>query len=257
MSMPTDMTVTALDTDVWIDGDVVQGANPKTFELLNNYYGKDNQNIYAEDIATSKIKPLTNDGSITMINGTFDWAYEEEFACRDGIRWSPDSKSIAYWQIDASSIKKFTMINNTISIYPEVIPIEYPKVGETPSVCKVGVVTIADAKTTWMNIPGVADQNYIVRMDFIPNTNNLLIQQLNRKQNNSKLLVADANTGNSKVINEESDKAWIEVFQLGNPYDIYYTNNYGGYTHERKGRCQRFKLNCCLNSIPSASLKMQ
>jgi dipeptidyl-peptidase-4 len=77
-----------------------------------------------------------------------------------------------------------------------------------------------------MKIPGVADQNYIVRMDFIPNTNNILIQQLNRKQNNSKLLVVDANNGNSKIINEESDKAWIEVFQLGNPYDIYYTNNF-------------------------------
>ena len=185
-----------------------------------------NQNIYVEDLATSKMKALTTDGSVTMINGTFDWAYEEEFYCRDGFRWSPDSKSIAYWQIDASSIKKFTMINNTTSIYPDVIPIEYPKVGEKPSVCKVGVVTIADAKTTWMKIPGVADQNYIVRMEFIPNTNNLLLQQLNRKQNQSSLFVAEAANGNTKLINKETDAAWIDVFVLGNPYDIYYTNNF-------------------------------
>jgi dipeptidyl-peptidase-4 len=185
-----------------------------------------NQNIYVEDIATSKIKPLTTNGSITLINGTFDWAYEEEFYCRDGFRWSPDSKSIAYWQIDASSIKKFTMIDNTISIYPKVIPIEYPKVGETPSICKVGVVTIADAKTTWLNIPGVANQNYIVRMEFIPNTNTILIQQLNRKQNISSLYTAEAANGNCKLINQESDTAWIDVFALGDPYDIYYTNNF-------------------------------
>jgi dipeptidyl-peptidase-4 len=185
-----------------------------------------NENIYVEDLATSKIKPLTTDGSITIINGTFDWAYEEEFYCRDGFRWSPDSKSIAYWQIDASSIKKFTMINNTESIYPRVIPIEYPKVGEKPSICKVGVVTITDAKTTWINIPGEANQNYIVRMEFIPNTNNLIIQQLNRKQNQSSLYVADASNGNSKLINKESDTAWIDVFVLGDPYDIYYTNNF-------------------------------
>ncbi|MDR6844363.1 DPP IV N-terminal domain-containing protein [Flavobacterium granuli] len=185
-----------------------------------------NNNVYAEDLATSKIKPLTTDGSVTMINGTFDWAYEEEFACRDGFRWSPDSKSIAYWQIDASSIKKFYMINNTAAIYSEVIPIEYPVVGEDPSACKVGVVTLADAKTTWMKIPGVENQNYIVRMEFIPATNNLIIQQLNRKQNNSKLYVADASNGNSKVINEESDEAWVDVFQLGNPYAIDYTNNF-------------------------------
>jgi len=59
-------------------------------------------NIYAEDIATNKITQLTNDGTARLINGTFDWAYEEEFDCRDGFRWSPDSKNIAYWQIDAN-----------------------------------------------------------------------------------------------------------------------------------------------------------
>ena len=184
------------------------------------------ENIYVEDLKTSKIKPLTTDGSVTMINGTFDWAYEEEFYCRDGFRWSPDSKSIAYWQIDASSIKKFNMINNTDTAYPAVIPIEYPVAGEKPSVCKVGVVTIADSKTTWMNIPGVADQNYIVRMEFIPNTNNLLLQQLNRKQNQSNLYVAEAANGNSKLINQESDAAWIDVFVIGDSYEIYYTNNF-------------------------------
>jgi dipeptidyl-peptidase-4 len=185
-----------------------------------------NENIYVEDLKTYKIKPLTTDGSITMINGTFDWAYEEEFNCRDGFRWSPDSKSIAYWQIDASSIKKFNMINNTDTAYPTVIPIEYPVVGEKPSVCKVGVVTIADSKTTWMKIPGVTDQNYIVRMEFIPNTNNLLLQQLNRKQNQSNLYVAEAANGNCKLINQESDAAWIDVFVIGDSYDIYYTNNF-------------------------------
>ncbi len=185
-----------------------------------------NNNIYVEDLATAAIKPLTTDGNVTLINGTFDWAYEEEFYCRDGFRWSPDSKSIAYWQIDASSIKKFNMINNTDSIYSQIIPLEYPVVGENPSFCKTGVVTIADAKTTWMNIPGAANQNYIVRMEFIPATNNLLIQQLNRKQNQSKLYVLEAANGNCKLINQESDEAWVEVFVSGQPYDIYYTNDF-------------------------------
>lgn len=185
-----------------------------------------NNNIYVEDLATSAVKPLTKEGSVTLINGTFDWVYEEEFYCRDGFRWSPDGKSIAYWQIDAASIKKFNMINNTDSIYPKLIPLEYPVVGENPSFCKVGVVTIADAKTTWINIPGVANQNYIVRMEFIPATNNLLIQQLNRKQNQSKLYVAEAANGNCKLVNQEADEAWVDVFVSGEPYDIYYTNNF-------------------------------
>lgn len=185
-----------------------------------------NNNIYVEELTTSKIKALTTDGTNTIINGTFDWVYEEEFACRDGFRWSPDSKSIAYWQIDASSIKKFYMINNTDSIYSQVIPIEYPKVGEKPSKCKVGVVNIENSKTIWMNIPGETDQNYIVRMEFIPATNNLLIQQLNRKQNHSQLFVAEIASGNSKPVYDETDEAWIEIYQPGNPYTIDFTNNF-------------------------------
>ncbi len=183
-------------------------------------------NIYAEDLASSQIKTLTTDGSVTLINGTFDWVYEEEFSCRDGFRWSPDSKSIAYWQVDASKIKKFYMINNTDSIYSQLIPIEYPKVGETPSAVKVGVVTVADSKTTWMNIPGDPAQHYIVRMEYIPFSNNLLIQQLNRKQNDSKLFISEIATGHSKVIQEETDEAWIDIFQSGNAYTIDFTNNF-------------------------------
>lgn len=188
-------------------------------------YVSDN-NIYSEDYKTRNIKPLTTNGTVSLINGTFDWAYEEEFACRDGFRWSPDSKSIAYWQIDASEIKKFYMINNTDSIYSQLVPLEYPKVGESPSACKVGVVNISDAKTTWIDVPGDASQNYLVRMEFIPTTNKLLIQQLNRKQNHSKLYIADALKGSTKVIQEESDEAWVDLFQLGNPYAIDYTNNF-------------------------------
>jgi dipeptidyl-peptidase-4 len=183
-------------------------------------------NIYLEDLAMQQVRPLTNDGSVTLINGTFDWAYEEEFFCRDGFRWSNDSKSIAYWQIDASTIKKFDMINNTDSIYPRIIPLEYPVVGEKPSSCRVGVVNISDGKTTWMNIPGDPSQNYIVRMEYIPSTGNLLIQQLNRKQNESRLYISEIATGSSNVIQQETDEAWVDWNPGPNPFSIDYTNSF-------------------------------
>ena len=183
-------------------------------------------NIYLEDLVTSRIKELTHDGSVAIINGTFDWAYEEEFYCRDGFRWSNDSKSMAYWHVDASRIKKFYMIDNTDSIYPQVIPIEYPIAGENPSSASIGVVNIADGKTAWMKIPGDPAQNYIVRMEYIPSTGNLLIQQLNRKQNRSSLYISDPQTGDSKVIMEESDEAWVDLQEGDNPYSIDYTNKF-------------------------------
>ena len=170
-------------------------------------------NIYVDDLSTRSTKALTTDGTDRIINGTFDWVYEEEFDCRDGFRWSPDGATIAYWQLDARDIRNFLMINNTDSIYSFNVPVEYPKVGQNPSACKVGIVDINTAATKWLSVPGSEVQNYIPRMDWIPNTNEVILQQLNREQNESKLFVADAQSGAVKNIYTETDKAWIDVGQ--------------------------------------------
>lgn len=168
-------------------------------------------NLFVEDLATHKIKALTTNGTRRMINGTFDWVYEEEFACRDGFRWSPDGKSIAFWQIDATKIRDFLMINNTDSIYSYNVPVEYPKVGESPSPYKILVVNINTGKTLPMNIEGDPQQTYVPRMEWIPNTNEIILQQLNRKQNQSKIIVCQALTGKTKAIQTETDEAWIDT----------------------------------------------
>ena len=88
-------------------------------------------NIYVESLESGEIIQLTADGSDTIINGTSDWVYEEELALRDCFLWSPDGRNIAYWQFDASEVGTFNLINNTDSLYPQLIPIPYPKVGST------------------------------------------------------------------------------------------------------------------------------
>ncbi|WP_285008461.1 S9 family peptidase [Pedobacter faecalis] len=168
-------------------------------------------NLYVEDLTSGTITALTSDGTDRLINGTFDWAYEEEFDCRDGFRWSPDGKSIAYWQIDATRIKNFLMINNTDSIYAYTIPVEYPKVGENPSSCRIGVVSVNGGATSWLQVPGDMVQHYIPRMDWIPNSNEIILQQLNREQNVSKLFVASGSTGSVNNIFTETDKAWVDA----------------------------------------------
>lgn len=166
-------------------------------------------NLYVEDLASGDIKKLTSDnGTRKLINGTFDWVYEEEFACRDGFRWAPDGKSIAYWQIDANQIRDYYMLNTTDSVYSRVIPVEYPKVGEAPSPTRIGVVDINTAETKWMNIPGDPAQNYLIRMEY-SGANEIIVQQLNRKQNVSKLYTCNTTNGNATNIYTENDEAWV------------------------------------------------
>jgi dipeptidyl-peptidase-4 len=168
-------------------------------------------NIYVEDLATGTVKQLTFDGTQKLINGTFDWEYEEEFDNRDGFRWSPDGKQIAYWQIDASKVKTYAMLNTTDSIYPYVVPVEYPVSGEDPSSCKIAVVDIASGKINRMDVPGDAVQHYILNMEWVPNSNKIILQQMNRAQNESKIFVADAADGKSRLIYEEHDAAWVDI----------------------------------------------
>jgi dipeptidyl-peptidase-4 len=167
------------------------------------------RNIYSEDLTTGVIKKLTSDnGTKKLINGTFDWVYEEEFFCRDGFRWGPDSKSIAYWQIDANKIRDYYMLNTTDSVYSKVIPVEYPKVGEPPSPARIGVINISTAQTKWMTVPGDPAQHYIIRMEWSA-PGEIILQQLNRKQNESKVMLCNALTGEAKTIFSESDEAWV------------------------------------------------
>jgi len=181
-------------------------------------------NLYVEDLATGKIKALTTNGNRKLINGTFDWAYEEEFFCRDGFRWSPDSRNIAYWQIDARKVKDYLMINYTDSVYSRVIPVEYPVAGEPPSPFKIGVVDVATAKTKWMNIPyDNALGSYAPRMEWA-GSKEIILQHLNRKQNESKIMLCDVATGTAKTIYEEKDPAWIDILAL---WDFDY--QYGGW----------------------------
>ena len=189
-------------------------------------------NLYVEDLNSSASTTLTKGGNRKLINGTFDWAYEEEFFCRDGFRWSPDSKNIAYWQIDARKVKDYLMINETDSIYPVITPVEYPVAGEAPSPFKIGVVSVEGGVTKWMNIPtDPILQSYVPRMEWAANSSQLIVQHLSRKQNASDLLLCNIANGSTNKIYGETDEAWIDILAL---WDEDYA--YGGWDWINNGK---------------------
>ncbi len=167
--------------------------------------------IYVEDLATGSVTRLTHDGSRTTINGTFDWVYEEEFSLQDGFRWSPDGTRIAYWQLDATGVRDFLLINNTDSLYSFTIPIQYPKAGTTNSAARIGVVPAAGGETVWMELEGDPRNHYPARMEWAASSREVVIQYLNRLQNRLSLLLGDAPTGAVDTILAERDEAWLDV----------------------------------------------
>jgi len=170
-------------------------------------------NLYVEDLAAGKITALTTDGSRTLINGTFDWVYEEELMnyYADGWRWSPDGRSIAFWQLNADSVKSFHLVNNTDSVYSRVIPIQYPKVGETNSAARVGVVSAAGGPTRWLEIEGDPRNHYIGRMDWAASSDEVVLQRLNRLQNRNEVMLGDARTGRVRTVLVEQDSTWVDL----------------------------------------------
>ena len=192
-------------------------------------------NLYVEDVATGERRQLTFDGGDVMVNGNFDWVYEEELSCYDGWRWSPDGRKIAYWHSDTGGTGTFLMIDNIDSLYSFTIPLPYPKAGTTNSAVKVGVLDVETARTGWFPVPGDPRENYIARMEFVPGTDEVMIQQLNRLQNTNTVYYGNVNTLELTPFYEDHDEAFLNVHDNivwleGNKY-FTWTSEKDGWRH--------------------------
>ena len=205
-------------------------------------------NIYVEQLSNGTVTQLTRDGSAETINGTTDWVYEEELSLRDAFRWSPDGSRIAYWQFDSTGVGTFPLAYYTgkpreiatgipypgVGTYPIIQNFPYPLAGTTNSAARVGVIASTGGKTRWMQVPGDPRQHYIVRMEWA-GTRELVVQQLNRLQNQADLLIADAATGAVKRFHRDTDKAWLdynaELVALDGGRDYLWVSESSGWRH--------------------------
>lgn len=165
--------------------------------------------LWVATLAAGTEQRLTTDGSPDIINGTTDWAYEEELGLRDAFRWSPDSRRIAYWRFDQSQIPEYPLLDDS-TLYPKVLPLKYPKAGEPNSSVRIGVVDVAaGASTRWLDVGGDTGI-YVARMEWV-GPDSLQIERLPRRQNRLDVLMVPAAGGTTRVVLSDQDSAYVNV----------------------------------------------
>ncbi|MFV8360536.1 S9 family peptidase [Flavobacterium sp. LS1P3] len=173
-------------------------------------YAKEN-NLYVYDLASNKSTPITTEGKKnSIINGITDWVYEEEFAFVKAFDWSADSKKVAYIRFDESQVPEFSMSMFGKELYPMMQTFKYPKAGEKNALVSLHIYDVNSNAVKNVNL-GNYNDFYIARMKWTSDANTLSAQVLNRHQNNLDLLFIDSNSGTSKVVLNEKDKAYVDV----------------------------------------------
>lgn len=170
-------------------------------------YGND---IFVKQVTSGKVVKLTEDGKRNkIINGSTDWVYEEEFSITKGYDWSPDSKWIAFLRFDEKSVKEFNLTYYN-DLYPEIYKYKYPKAGEDNSKVTANLLNVSNGNITPINL---GEYEYIPRLSWSKTANKLIIQTLNRHQNQLKYHLVDLSSKKmtQKMFFEEKSLSYVEI----------------------------------------------
>ncbi|MEY2705103.1 MAG: hypothetical protein RL407_1165 [Bacteroidota bacterium] len=167
-------------------------------------------NLYVTELGSQKVTRLTADGEANkIINGAADWVYEEEFSMAQAFKWSPDGRKIAFIRFDESDVPEFNM-QTWGPLYPKDYRFKYPKAGEKNALVSIHVVDISSLAIQKMDAGTETDQ-YLPRLYWTQDSNQLAFIRLNRLQNQLDLLHANASTGESKLILSEISKTYVDL----------------------------------------------
>jgi dipeptidyl-peptidase-4 len=142
----------------------------------------------------------------TTLNGEVDWVYEEELDARSNYFWSPDSKRLAYLEMNEADVPEYP-ITDWIPTHATVEAQRYPQPGDPNPAVRVGVVSARgpqDGKTVWVNLPIRAGQDYIPRFGWV-DAKTVWIETLTRDQRRRDLYFADAETGQPHAVLQLTD----------------------------------------------------
>jgi dipeptidyl-peptidase-4 len=168
--------------------------------------------MYVTNLSTHQEKRLTSDATEHVYNGHFDWVYEEEFGLAQAWKWSPDSRYIAFWQLDDSKEPE-VQISDYSGLHQEWEKLRIPQVGDTNATVRIGVVDVASGKKTWLDT-GEKGEFYVPRIYWTSNPDTLAVITLNRPQNEMKLYFFDVRNGGRRQVMSETSKTWLDVYDF-------------------------------------------
>jgi dipeptidyl-peptidase-4 len=166
-----------------------------------------------------------------ILNGLVDWIYEEELDVRSNYFWSPDSKNLAYLQMDETAVPQYPL-TDWIPVHATVDMQRYPQPGDPAPAVRVGVVSAGNDKTTWMKLPIRAGEDYIPRFGWAdPRT--LWIEVLTRDHKHRQIYFANASNGQSQLaLDLTDDKFFDEKYDVSVGYGSMVINSWAdGHNH--------------------------
>lgn len=176
-------------------------------------------NLYLKKLDFNTESPITKDGQVgSIINGTPDWVYEEEFEDTRYFEFSPDSKMVAFVKFDESNVPQYSFPvyknkaagNDDLALYPSITQFKYPKAGENNSKVSVCVYDDYYKSIKTMQLPDVDQDFYIPRIKWTNSIDQLAIFKLNRNQNKLDMLLTNPKSALSKLILRQEDKYYVE-----------------------------------------------
>ena len=168
----------------------------------------DRNDLYVYDIQSRKTRRLTDDGAWnSVINGTTDWVYEEEFGTTRAYAFSPDGTQLAFLRFDESEVPLMEMMRFDGKLYNTAYSFKYPKAGEKNSVVELWVADLASGAKRRIDTGGETDQ-YIPRIGYTPD-GRLWYYRLNRRQNTFEVVLCEPH-GAQRVIYEERSQQYVE-----------------------------------------------
>lgn len=200
-------------------------------QMVSYIYKND---LFVKNLINGKITQLTADGKRNkVINGSTDWVYEEEFSITKGYDWSPDSKYIAFLRFNEKEVKEITL-SYYEGLYPNLYTYKYPKAGEANSQVTAHILSIPGGKQIQLSL---GEYEYIPRLQWSGTSNRLVLQTMNRHQNELKYHLVDMTSKKPihKVFFEEKSKTYIDIDNnlliLKDGKTILRTSESDGYNH--------------------------